>query len=389
MEQKHAVVEVNLGDGGAGFIVGGQVGQLIVGTERLTGMACPHTAGDVVLAAHDVLPDGVDGLDVGGVAEQGCHIGHAGIHIAGTNGMSPCLCLFGDGLVALRVDVMDGGLAAVVEEELGLVEIAAVAGEHIESRQRHLGYLMSGHHAGLSGVGAHFLYHALSIALGDVEELVRPCGLVVCAGGVDHVPQIVELVAQHFLLHPTAVAGPMMGLLRVDGAGGIQIAVGLLGGSHHIKHAVDIVLQLLVGIGLQYIAGAFYRLVDIGVVERESHERAHVVGIAGMGGLDEILVASFTLALTEGKRDGHFAGGLDALPQKGVLIHLHGRERNLRVGIARSLCFGMLSKGQKSGAQNECFINLLHVLPMMSVRLKCNLIIGYKKKKKKRINVPT
>ena len=212
---------------------------------------------------------------------------------------------------------------------------------------------MPGHHTGLPGVGTHFLYHTLGIALGYVEEFVGACGLVVGAGGVDHVPQVVELMAQYFLLHPTPVARPLMGLLGVDGAGGIQIAVGFLGGGHHVEHAVDVVLQFLVGVGLQYIAGAFYRLVHIGVVERESHESAHVVGIAGMGGLDEILVASFTLALTEGKRDGHFAGGLDALPQKGVLIHLHGRERNLRVGIARSLCFGMLPNGQQSGAQNE------------------------------------
>ena len=114
MQQKHPFEEIDHRDGGTGLVVGREVGQFIVGTESLSGMTGSHTTCQVVFARHDILVDGVDGLDIVGVSRQGCHIGHAGIHITGTYGMAPGFRLFHDWLVALRIDVLMFCLATVV-----------------------------------------------------------------------------------------------------------------------------------------------------------------------------------------------------------------------------------------------------------------------------------
>ena len=123
MEKKHAVVQIHLGNGGTGLVVGRQVRQFVVGTEGLSRMACTHAARQIVFPLHDVLPDSIYGPQIGRVARKRRHVGHAGIHISGAHGMPPGFRLVHHRLVALRINVLDGGLAALVEEELGLVEI--------------------------------------------------------------------------------------------------------------------------------------------------------------------------------------------------------------------------------------------------------------------------
>ena len=131
---------------------------------------------------------------------------------------------------------------------------------------------MTRHHAGLSGIGTYLLDDAVGIALGDVEESGGACGLIVGAGGVDHMAEVIELVAQDLFHLPALLATPLVGMFRVDGAGGIEVAVGLLGSRHHVEHGVDISFQFLVRVGLEHIACALDGLVYIGIVEREAHE---------------------------------------------------------------------------------------------------------------------
>ena len=258
--------------------------------------------------------------------------------------MSPCLVLLQDGLVALAIDVMDGGRAAGIEEILRLVEIFLFPRQGIETRQCHLGNLVSRHYLVLTGVGTHFPDHAVGIPLGDVKELGAARSLVMGAGGIHHVAEIIELVAQYLHHAPSLVARPSVWMSRIDGAGGVEVAVWLLCCTHHVKHTVDVSHHFLVGIGLEDVAGSLDGLVHVGVVEGESHELAHVplrriqtrvTGmLQGIGSHLEVLVAM--LALTFGECQGHrrLARRLQSVSPEGIGSNLHAGKGDLGKGIA-------------------------------------------------------
>ena len=61
------------------------------------------------------------------VAGQGGHVGHAGVEIGGPDGVSDGLGLLPDGLVVLgilAVELVPGGIAALIDEIAGQVEVA-------------------------------------------------------------------------------------------------------------------------------------------------------------------------------------------------------------------------------------------------------------------------
>ena len=178
--------------------------------------------------------------------------------------------------MALRVFLFDRCLATIVEEELSLFEIFLVAGSEIELAERHFGNLMSRYHASLSWVRTYFANHAVGIADSDVEELAATCSLPVSHGTFYHVTEVVKLVARLLVLDPTLISRPLVWMLWIDGTGGIEIAIWLLCRSYHIEHAVDVSLQLLVRISLEDVAGTFDGLINIGIIEREAHELAHI-----------------------------------------------------------------------------------------------------------------
>jgi len=93
MEKEETVVDINIADSCAGFAVGTHVRQLVVFAESLAVVGGSDTSGDVELLAYDVVPDAVDGMDIGSIAGEGCYICHAGIHIGGTYGMTYCFVL--------------------------------------------------------------------------------------------------------------------------------------------------------------------------------------------------------------------------------------------------------------------------------------------------------
>ena len=109
----------------------------------------------------------------------------------------------------------DGGLAAIVEEELGLVEIFLVASNKIQFGKCHLGNLVTRYHTGLSWVRANLTADTVGITDGDVEELTAACGLIVGDSTFHHVAEVVELVTQVLLLAPALVTCPLVGMLRV------------------------------------------------------------------------------------------------------------------------------------------------------------------------------
>ena len=211
-------------------------------------------------------------MDVSRVAGERGNVSHTGIHIGGAHGVSDSLVLFDDRLVALRVFRPHLCLATVVEEELRLIEILALASDEIEFAKCHLGDLMSRHHAGLSRFGSHLTDDTVGVAYGDVKEVAASRGLIVCDGSLYHMSEVIELVAEILFFRPPLVASPLMRMLRVLCSGSIEITVGLLRTADDRDHAVDIVSQFGVGIGLENIAGSLNGLVGIGVVEAASRD---------------------------------------------------------------------------------------------------------------------
>ena len=292
MEEEETVVDINIADSCAGFAVGTHVRQLVVLAESLAVVGGSDSSGDVELLAHDVVPDAVDGVDIGGIAGEGSYICHTSIHIGGTYGMTYSLVLFQNRFVALRVFLFDRCLATVVEEELSLFEIFLVACSEIKLAERHFGNLMSRYHASLSWVRTNLANHAVGIADSDVEELAATCSLPVSHGTFYHVAQVVELMAQILFLAPALVASPEMGMLRVLCTGGIEISVSLLSRSDDIEHTVDIRLEFLVWVGLKHVAGTLDGLVWVGIIEAQRHQFTYIILLARMCSALKVLVSS-------------------------------------------------------------------------------------------------
>ena len=188
---------------------------------------------------------------------------------------------------------------------------------------------MSRNDGSLSRIRSHFLYHTIGIALGDVQELGATRSLIVSTGCIYHVTEVVKLVARILVLDPTLISRPSVWMLWVDGTGCIEIAIWLLGCSYYIEHTVDVSLQLLVRISLEDVAGTFDGLINIGIIERETHELAYIplLGIQarvvrmlqGISSHLEVLVTVLALALAESQWHGYLSGSLQAGTPEGVL----------------------------------------------------------------------
>ena len=236
MQQEHTMEQVNHRDGSTRLIIRGKVRQFVVGTKGLALVTGAHTTRDVIFLGNDVVVDGIDSLQISLITRQGSHIGHSCIHIAGTNGVSPSLFLVNNGLVALGIDVLDMCLATIVQQELSLVQVFLLARQHVETSQSHLSNLMTRNHTSLSVLGTHLADDTISITLGNVQELIRTRSLIVGTGSIHHVAQVIKLMAGMLLSSPALMGSPTVRVLRIDGTGGIEIAISLLGSSHNVEH---------------------------------------------------------------------------------------------------------------------------------------------------------
>ena len=212
---------------------------------------------------------------------------------------------------------------------------------------------MARHHAGLSGLVAHFAAHAVGILDGHVEEVPLACGIVVGHSGFAEVAEVVELMAEVFHTLPTLLASPLVGMLRVLGARGVEVAVRLLPRGNHGNHAIHILVQPSpleagIGVGLQQITRPFDSLVGVGVVEGigallDFKHFRRVFQVRSR--IAEVGVAARLLALREGKRNGHVLTGLQSLSPEGVLSHFYFCERHLRDGVATVFVLGSHADG--------------------------------------------
>ena len=254
--------------------------------------------------------------------------------------MSYGFVLFDDRLVGLAVLVASRGVAALVKEELGKVEVLLLSRHCIEFGQCHFGYLMSGYIDLLAFAFTYFIIDTVGITDGYVEKVSLAGCLVMGNGAFDHVAQIVEFVAEVFHLDPTLVACPLVGSGRILCTRGIEVTVRLLGRCYDDKHTVDVSFQFFVGVSLQQVAGSFDGFIDISIVEGVTtnlHTFGYFSILGGVfqgrillqlhhqGRTGEILVASSLLALAEGEGDGHFATGFETLPPE-IVGYLHTGE---------------------------------------------------------------
>ena len=150
--------------------------------------------------------------------------------------MSHGLVLVNDGLMALRVLLLDACLSPIVEEELRLIQVFPVSRYEVQPAQSHLRNLVSRHHACLSWLVSNLLDHAVGISDGDVQELPAARSLIVGHGTLDHVSEVIQLVAQVLFLRPSFLTSPVMRVLGVHGSGRIQISVRLLSRSNYVEH---------------------------------------------------------------------------------------------------------------------------------------------------------
>ena len=138
----------------------------------------------------------------------------------------------------------------------------------------------------------------------------------------------------------------------VHGAGGIEIAVGLLCCGHYIQHAVYVGFQFLVRIGLQQVAGTLNGLIDIGVIKRELGGAvvAAVVSAGSLGhlggGMLKVGVAVSLLTLAECQRDGYLAALAYAVTPECIGCHLDLSERYVTYGITGLVGFLGSYKGE-------------------------------------------
>ncbi len=235
------MVPEDVGERGAGLAVGGLIGQLVLAAEAFGTAGGADAAGDVELRRCDIAPNLVDRIDVLHVAGQGRHVGHAGVHVGGADGVADRLGLLGHGDMVLGVQAIEPGLAVgsaiaqaapLIQEELGGVEVLAVAGDAVEPAQGDFDLLVSRRIGPLAR--AEEVADVVGALGGDVQEGLIAGHLIMGDRRFEHVPDAILLV--HVFLVDPAVLGLPLGQ-RVEG---VQVPVRPLGRGHDGDQLVEV-----------------------------------------------------------------------------------------------------------------------------------------------------
>ena len=148
-------------------------------------------------------------------------------------------------------------VAALVEEELGRVEVGPVPGRAVELGQADLDLLVAGEAAALAGAGAEGAQEERSVLLGDVQEGAPAGGLEVGHRRLVHVADVVELVADP-QVRPALRPGAGRGVGRVVRPGREEIAVGLLGPGDEGDEVVEGLVEGGVGVEAEGVGGRLH-----------------------------------------------------------------------------------------------------------------------------------
>jgi hypothetical protein len=218
----------------------------------------------VHLAADDIVPEPVDGLDVFRVAAQGGDIGHAGVHVHGPHSVADGLVLLQHGLMVLHVfvAVVDGkgivdGVAfalevmpPLVEEEFGQLEVGAIARDPIKLGEPDLDLLVPGE--GPLFARPERPDQKVGVLDGDIQETPLPRGQVMGRGRLVHVADVVEFVADP-QVGPALLSRARRGVKGIDRSVGIDVSVRLLGLADDEDQVVQPFLEAVIGVEHQRI----------------------------------------------------------------------------------------------------------------------------------------
>ena len=316
---------------GAGLIVGGLIREFIITAEGLSVMPGADSPGDVDFFGHNIPPYSVDGSDVIRVTGDCRHIGHSRIHVGSANGMAYCFILLDHGFVALKIGIQPLRVPCIrhlpaphIQEIPCQIQVRDIACYAVELYQADLNLLMTRYpilpartEGGRDQVG---------IFDGDVQKGAFAGSLKMGYGRFIHMPHIVELMT-------LVEKGPAFGSRRprriggVDGTGGVEVAVGLLGIGNYSDKPVQMGVELRIRMHGQRIGGAFHDLEHVGIIETYT-----LMATRLQSGRDlEIFNPPGFLAFLKAEGYGYGAVGLDALGpeiiENGDLGEGHGSDR--------------------------------------------------------------
>jgi len=275
----------------------------------------------------DVNPEPIDGRDIFWEAAEGGDVGHARIHVHGPDGVTHGLVLLEHGLVVLHVffGIVDGErvaggmffaaeiVTALVEEELGQVEVGVIAGRPEELGEADLDLRVAGEAAAPAGARAECAEEEAGVLFGDGQERALAGGLEMGHGRFVHVADVVEFVAD-------AEVRPALGAGAGSRMGGvvrpcrIEIAVRFLGLRDEGDEIVERFLEGGVGVETKCVGDGFHGLVDVGVVESPAFVGAHHEA----SGLAEIVDPARFFIHPEGAGNGDRAVRFEARRPEGV-----------------------------------------------------------------------
>ena len=84
--------------------------------------------------------------------------------------MAYSFILLNNRFVSLRIIMNDGGLAAIIKEELGFIKVFLVTSQQVKFGEGHFRNLVSWYDTCLSRIRANLLANDIGIADGNVEE---------------------------------------------------------------------------------------------------------------------------------------------------------------------------------------------------------------------------
>ena len=250
---QHLLAEKHHADGGAGFRVGGIVGQVVVDGKGLALHGGADGAGDIHPFLNDVLPQRFTGQQQAFVPDGGRQIRHGGVQVYRPDGVALRAFLLphrGEALVVFGIRRVHGivlpvpvlplllepirVLAPAVDEILGHIPVLFLPGGMIHPHQANFHLRVAGNT--LDFPGADVLGNVVRHPLHDLQKGILPGGFIVGNGSLHHVTGAVQLVAFQQIL---------VSVLRLlDGEIGVQVAIRLLGPSDDVDHRVRPLFQI-------------------------------------------------------------------------------------------------------------------------------------------------
>ena len=341
MQLEHTLVPENIGDRRTRFVVSSGVGQLVVRAERFAVMAGADPASDVKLLAHHIFPKAVDGINVGLLAGQRRHIGHATVHIDRAHGMANRFSLLDYGQMILHIALIIEVnkrltpiiVTALIQEELGQLQIAFRPRHPIKLDQPQLDLLVARHIAQL--VRAKGAFDQIGIFDRNIEQATFAGGAIVGDRRFVHMPHIVEFMVDAQVGpagQPFVVGAQFFGgaIALSNRACSVEITISLLRRANPFDQLIQIGVQCWIRVQMQGKGRAFNDLEDIRVIKKDPF----MVTSHTAGGLIKVSEPAGFVTFLEVVTNRHRAIGFNARRPEGI-GNGYARKRYRLVGIMR------------------------------------------------------